>query len=103
MKTIKKGDILASQWGYEQTNVCFYEVVKATKCFVTVREVSSLCKQTGWAQELKTPCRASYIGEPVRRKVKDFSIAKDRPFIEVTDYENAYLWDGRPMEETSYY
>ena len=48
-------------------------------------------------------CRASYIGEPIRRKVKDFSIAKDRPFIEVTDYENAYLWDGKPMEQTSWH
>lgn len=102
-RTLEVGDILASQWGYEQTNVCLYEVIKASKCFVTVREISALSMATGWAQDLKAPRPGAYIGEPMRRKVKDYSIAQDRPFIEVSSYENAYLWDGRPMEATSWY
>ena len=33
---MKQGDILVSSWGYEQTNVDFYEVVKVTAKTVTL-------------------------------------------------------------------
>lgn len=102
-RTLEVGDILASQWGYEQTNVCFYEVIKASRFFVTVREISALSMPTGWAQDLKAPRPGSYIGEPMRRKVKDYSIAKDSPYIEIKSFELARLWDGRPTEATSWY
>jgi hypothetical protein len=34
------GTIIYNSWGYEQTNVSFYQVVKMTKKRITVREVS---------------------------------------------------------------
>ncbi|KAB1437313.1 hypothetical protein [Pseudodesulfovibrio senegalensis] len=37
--TLEKGDIVYNSWGYEQTNIDFYQVVKATRCFVTLRPI----------------------------------------------------------------
>jgi len=34
------GSIIYNSWGYEQTNVSFYQVVKMTKKRITVREIS---------------------------------------------------------------
>ena len=37
--TLKVGDILYTSWGYDQTNVEYYQVTKAKGCFVTVHEI----------------------------------------------------------------
>ena len=35
------GTVLISKWGWEQTNIDFYEVVKATEKTVTIRQIAS--------------------------------------------------------------
>jgi len=41
IKTIKVGDIWSCSWGYDQTNVDFYVVVKVTGKMVHLREIGS--------------------------------------------------------------
>jgi hypothetical protein len=36
------GDILFNQWGYDQTNVDFYQVVATTAKTVTVRQIAAV-------------------------------------------------------------
>jgi hypothetical protein len=97
---IKIGSIFASSWGYEQTNVSFYRVVKATAKTVTVQKVKServtggdMC---GEVIATTTPAEAVTY----RRTVSYYSNA---PSIKIEDCERAYLWHGRPMSVTSYY
>lgn len=40
------GDIFASSWGYDQTNACFYKVVKRTKAGVYVVPVGKFGART---------------------------------------------------------
>lgn len=93
------GDIWYSTWGYEQTNVDFYEVTKVTKCMVTLTRIGSEKDESGWCQGTCTPKPGCYIGKPIRRK---FSMYGEQLLVSVNSYANAYPWDGKPKHYTSY-
>ena len=60
---VRVGDIFCASWGYEQTNVNFYEVValKGKKTAV-VREIAGECIGGFAYQGKKRACRGAYIG-----------------------------------------
>lgn len=60
---VRVGDIYYASWGYEQTNVNFYEVValKGKKTAV-IREIAGECIGGFSWQGKKRPCRGEYIG-----------------------------------------
>ncbi len=41
MNDIQIGDLFSSSWGYDQTNVDFYEVVRKTAKMIELREIGS--------------------------------------------------------------
>lgn len=102
MKIIKKGDMLVSRWGWEQTNVTFYQVTKATKCFITIQEVEQVRTDTGDMTYKALPVMDGFTGDPMRRKVRYIDAAKERPLVEIEDYERAYLFDGKPVSGNSW-
>lgn len=62
--TLKEGDLLRAQWGYEQTNNDFYQVVAVKGKSVIVREIAQKKEYSqsmaGTTQSLKN----HFIGEP---------------------------------------
>jgi len=62
--TIKVGDIFATSWGYEQTNVSFHQIterISATR--VKVRMIDfEVVKSTSWCSDEVTPIKDSFIG-----------------------------------------
>lgn len=62
---VRVGDIFYSSWGYEQTNVNFYEVValKGKKTAV-IREIAGEYIGGFDYQGKKRACRGEYIGQP---------------------------------------
>ena len=91
---ITAGTIFASSWGYEQTNVTFYGVVKATAKTVTVRRLR--------AERIGHSCvpSAEMIGDSISRKV---SHNGNVPVIRIDSCEFAEVWSGRPETSTSNY
>ena len=66
---LKAGDVLSSVWGYDQTNVDYYEVTRLIgKTMVEVRKIACESKADAWMQGEMVPVPGSYIGEPKRRK-----------------------------------
>lgn len=78
--SLKVGDVLHSSWGYEQTNVEFYQIVATTKKTVTFREICQNRTRTGhdsgvcsprlneWAEDSKEHTRTvkpGYQGNPI--------------------------------------
>lgn len=55
LATIKVGDIWSCSWGYDQTNVDFYVVVKVTGKMVHLREIAS--RSTGDSSVAPDPTR----------------------------------------------
>ena len=70
---LEVGDILKSVWGYDQTNVDYYEVTKLVgKTQVEIRKIASASVESDAYMTGKcTPLPGKYIGEPMRKVAKD--------------------------------
>lgn len=106
MKQVKVGDFFYSSWGYEQTNIDFYQVTKKTAKTVWLRPVSSNVTATGCMTAVETPKRDHFTSnshvssEGKRCKMQGYG---SRPSVRICDYADAYLWTGKPMRSSSYY
>ena len=64
------GDVLMSMWGYEQTNVDYYQVTELHgRSQVTLRQIARRSEATGDMQGDCVPAPGQFIGEPRRCKV----------------------------------
>lgn len=86
--TVAVGDVFVSSWGYEQTNVNFYQVVALHgKTMVTIREImAQICGTDTYLQE-KKPVLSAFCSEPMKRKVHDYA---DTPIVVINDCIRAY-------------
>lgn len=97
---LEQGMILVSMWGYDQTNVDWYEVVAVTRATVQIRQIRGhRVEDTGFMTEHVEPIRGEYVGEPLRRKPLSCTSG---PAVAINDYANAYLWDGKPKTASHY-
>ena len=95
---LEVGTVLYTSWGYEQTNVDFYEVVAKKGKTVHVQKIlSRTVKETGWASDLVTAGTGEdrFTGEIIKVSVRG-------PYIKLTDCVNAYLWDGKEKHRSWY-
>lgn len=95
--SLQVGDVLASSWGYEQTNVNFYEVVAVRGCAVDLREIAKDKTHTNDMQGRCTAARGEYIGELIAGKRPS-----GRNSVRI-DSSIASPWDGTPMHWSSYH
>lgn len=94
------GDILYSSWGYDQTNVDFYEVVKVTKKSIKVVKIAQKVTSAGRGSDSVMAVKGKHIGKPTG--MKRVRPARDgRGSIKIASYANAYHWDGRPKHQTA--
>lgn len=69
--TLDIGDILSASWGYEQTNVNYYQITEKTAHTVTVREIASERTHDEYMSGRCIPLKNNFISdEEVKRKVK---------------------------------
>jgi len=77
--TLKEGDILYSTWGYDQTNVDFYQVVGVGERSVKIREIESRSVDDSHVMpapnRFKGPPMMKIVGPSGRVKVRSFSWA----------------------------
>ena len=93
------GSIFYSSWGYDQTNVNFYEVVGLTGASVKVREVAkTFVEQNGPGGNKVIPQVGNYIGGETTKRLRDSGYADAA--ITINSSETAWLWDGKPKYET---
>lgn len=103
VRTPVVGDILVSSWGYEQTNIDFYRVLKVTKASVVIAQVSSVTKRTDWGGGKKTPGNET-VGAPQTHRFRhriDWG-GKATYNVKLNTYSYASLWDGTPQSFTDY-
>jgi len=113
--SFKVGDILASSWGYEQTNISLYQVVALNGAsMVTVKPcrlpVNKVHAVSGMSEDIsfKLPMPGTIVADekakPIRRKVKNY-YKDNRPegdLIEISSYEDAHHYNGEKMYRSWY-
>lgn len=103
---LEVGDILDSSWGYDQTNVDFYEVIALNgKTFVTVEKVPTVDsgdESGGPSTDWVIPGEKDG-GLTFKRKVQVYGEgAKGDAHISIESYSSASLWSGKPRSQTAW-
>lgn len=95
------GHVLYASWGYDQTNIDFFQVTKVIGAqMVEVRPVSQISADTGnepWMTGKVVPKLDGFTGEALRRRVNGRSKS-----VRIDNVRTAFLWDGRPLNWTGY-
>lgn len=68
--TLAVGDVLESSWGYDQTNIDYYQITQIIgKRTVEVREIGCQSQDTGWLTGNSVPAPGQFTGPPMRKQV----------------------------------
>ena len=89
--TLKVDDVLYSSWGYDQTNINFYQVTKLVgKTMVELRAIAQTTEETGMMSG-HTKCHpGQFKANPIRRKV---NMTYGSPSVAICSFEFASLAD----------
>ena len=103
------GDIFYSSWGYEQTNVTFWQIVKLTEKTAWFRPIKKQRIEAYTSMSGKTiPIPNEFTDYPLER-TKDSIVRKrinlEHPneFYGVNGWDTFYRYDEQPVYESCYY
>lgn len=100
---LKAGDIVYSSWGYDQTNIDYYQVIESKGMFVVIREVAKDSRNVGWCSEMVMPRKGDFVGPELRKKVGCYCYGSGvEPYIRISSCQSAGPWDGTEKNATSY-
>lgn len=103
----KVGDILYSSWGYDQTNIDFYQVTAVKGKQVVIRQICQKVdesKDRGDMSEYVLPIKDSF-----RQDGKEYRKLAQMPYnnaegywLSLTSYSSAEPWDGESKYQSHY-
>lgn len=102
--SLKVGDILRCSWGYDQTNIDFFEVVKVCGKAVVIREIASTGEYNGAQMTGEcVPVPGKFIGEEKRKLVKQGNSVKIYSFAHANLFEPKAIIAGAKIFAPSHY
>jgi len=97
----KPGDVIYNSWGYEQTNIDFYEVIRATAKTVLLREIEGKTTASGFMSGYIVPAPGAYKSEETtRHHVRQYG---NNHFIVLFKYGCGYKYDDGQRLRCSWY
>ena len=98
---IKPGDIFYNSWGYEQTNIDFYQVVKTTAKTITLRKIKSKSVDYNayYMTGSKVAVKDSFYDDELIRKTPYLFNGKWHVNFE---FGAGGQWDGSPINYSCY-
>ena len=100
INVFKVGDILYSSWGYDQTNIDFYEVVGVTAKSVKLEKIGGKVSkdEDGGGYTIPLVADTSHrTGKVFMRRVSSYN---GEGYVSISSFQSAHKWDGRPLHET---
>jgi hypothetical protein len=98
--TLKIGDILVSSWGYDQTNIDFYQVTRVPGAnTVEIREIGCNSSQEDFHCSMsasKVAAPDNFVGEPMLKRVSYGNS------VRIASYAYAHPWDGKAKRYSWY-
>jgi hypothetical protein len=91
---VKVGDIFCNAWGYDQTNVDYYQVVQVKAKSVLVREIGSehVAGSGGFMCCDVRPVKDSFKGETILKRVKNYS---GKPYLSFEFGSGSFVEEGQ--------
>lgn len=107
------GDILVESWGYDQTNIDFYQIVRTSEKSVWIKEIAARQISSNGYQDQLVAAPGQFIERGyVRGGGKDNGGGRakrvqwaewgnqPRPYVTISSYSNAYPWNGEVENQT---
>lgn len=102
----KVGDIVYTSWGYDQTNIDFYQVVKVTKASVKLQRIAATVESSTGYDDYLTPLKDKFLTAAEhswRKNAFTTRFKLDESGIGYScraDDHTAWLWDGTAKRQT---
>lgn len=102
---LKVGDIVYTSWGYEQTNIDFYQVIQLIGK-ATVKLCQLKCKDVGnnqghFMSATKIPLKDQFWKDKILTK-RISPLTEGTCCIKISSFETAFIWDGKPKNYNWY-
>jgi len=81
------GDVFRCSWGYDQTNIDYFQVIEVNGAYATVREIGQMAEETGFLCGDCVPAVNQFRGEAMRKKIQNCG---GEPCFKVYSFANAY-------------
>jgi hypothetical protein len=96
---VNVGDIFYTSWGYDQTNVDFYQVTKVMGKAVEIRKIQGKVDHGDAFSQYVVALPNHFIGgEPPLKKIPQMQ--GNSVSIKIESYAWAHPWDGKPKYES---
>jgi hypothetical protein len=93
----KEGDILYSSWGYDQTNIDFYQVVGVKEKSVVLQKVGQNVVKQETGSDYVVPVENKFIeSKKLTKRVNPDG------YVKIDSYAGARRWDGKPKRQTAF-
>jgi hypothetical protein len=105
---VKVGDVFRSSWGYDQTNIDYYEVVAVTGKTATICRISCLSEETLSMQGECVPLLGAFIGKPFKKLIQKRSV-DSYAYFNLSSFETAFKIEpiaivaDKPIYEASHW
>ena len=102
------GDVFRCSWGYDQTNIDYYEVIAITGKTATICRIGCLSENTGFLQGDSVPQLGAFIGKPKKKLIQKRSIDSEA-YLTMNSYSTAFkmqpiaVIENKPVFEASHW
>ena len=93
---VRVGDVFVSSWGYDQTNVCFYQVTGLTPSgkSARLRRIESMTVEEDPTFEMRVPKLDHFVGSEFTKRIMNALSAFSAPYFRMASFEYAFPWSG---------
>ena len=105
---VKVGDVFRSSWGYDQTNIDYYQVLSVSNKTATFCKIAQLSENDGFLQGNCVPATNQFIGKPFKKLIQKSS-TESSDYIKIYSFANAYkiepvaVVSNKPIYESSHW
>lgn len=89
LNDVAVGDVFRCSWGYDQTNIDYYQVTSVRGLTMTVCQIGSMSEEDGFLQGKSVPALNHFIGKPMTKRIQQWS-KESEPYFKVNSFSNAY-------------
>jgi hypothetical protein len=105
METVEIGTIFVCSWGYDQTNIDYYQVVEFTPSGKSVR-IRRICKRAHDGDRV-LPVKDAFLsgkiidkGDIMTKRLMRFD--SGTAYLSLSAYRTAFVWNGNSQYETPF-
>lgn len=105
---VKVGDVFRSSWGYDQTNVDYYQIISVSGKSATLCKIAQLSEADGYLQGNCVPAPNQFIGKPFKKLIQKQSETSSA-YVKIYSFANAYkiepvaVVSNKPIYESSHW